>query len=533
MPARYPLRDLVLLLAGALAVRVLAALLVPSAPYTDAAYYTLVAQRLAEGHGFTVPVLYSFLEVGGSMPAEPMLPVASNGHWMPLASVVAAAGMALLGPEWRAGQVPMVILAVAWVGITHLVTWELWRSRGLAVAAAVLAIFAGPLLVMLPLVESFAVFGVLGSLALWASARAVRADRWGWWLLLSGALVGLATLTRIDGVFLAVGPAVAWGSRFRSASLARALGIGMASAAAAVLVMSPWFVRNLGEFGAILPSVGGHTLWVTSYNEQFTIGSEVSLATYLAAGPGLIIGSKVVAFFELLARTLAVGGGVFAVFFVVGGWLLRRRPEVRPFLAYWLLMFGAMVLLFTFHAPRGAFFHSAPAWLPMAFAIAVGSVAPVATAAGRWWPFLRRAQTHRFLLVTGLVGAVVLSFGTSAVLLGQWRVARDRLSLAAEFVRANVSGDDVVMSADPARLYLMTGQPGVAAPFDPLAVVGEVVDAYDVKWVVVTLGPGETRDSLGLWDGSAGVDSDGASPSFLPLEPAFEAEGVRVYEVVD
>src|SRR5687767_1950282 len=139
MPARYPFRHLLLLLVGALVARVVAAWLVPAAPYTDAAYYTLVAERLADGHGFTLPVLYSFLEVGGSMPVDPVLPVDSNGHWMPLTSVLAAGSMALFGADWRAGQVPMVLLAVAWVGITHLVTWDLWRDRSHALIAGVLA----------------------------------------------------------------------------------------------------------------------------------------------------------------------------------------------------------------------------------------------------------------------------------------------------------------------------------------------------------------------------------------------------------
>ena len=135
---RYPWRDLALLLTAALVARVLAAWLVPSAPYTDAAYYTMVAQRLADGFGFTVPVLYSFLEVGGALPAAPGLPVDSNGHWMPLTSVVSGGFMTLLGSsDWRAGQVPMVLLSVAWVGITHGVTWDLWRNRGWALVAGV------------------------------------------------------------------------------------------------------------------------------------------------------------------------------------------------------------------------------------------------------------------------------------------------------------------------------------------------------------------------------------------------------------
>jgi hypothetical protein len=533
MAPRYPFRDLALLLLAALVARVVAAWLVPSAPYTDAAYYTLVAERLADGHGFTLPVLYSFLEVGGSLPSIPVLPVDSNGHWMPLTSIVAAGSMAIFGSDWRAGQIPMVVLAVAWVGLTHFVTWDLWRVRGHAAVAGILAIFAGPMLIMLPLVDSFAPFGVFGALALWASMRAVRSDRWGWWLVLAGGLIGLATLTRVDGLLLAIAPAVAWWTRLRSVALPVALGFGVAAAMACLLVIAPWLARNVAVYGAPLPSAGGHTLWITSYNEQFSIGHEVSLATYLHWGIGPIVASKLAALAELAGRSVAVTGGAFALFFVGGSWLLRRRAELRPFVAYWIVMFLAMGILFTFHAPKGAFLHSAPAWLPMAFAIAAGSVAPVSTALGRAWPFLRRPQTHRFLTGAALMAAIILSLASSAVLLAGWRTANDRLATAADFLSASVPSDQVVMFADPARLNLLTGHPGVAAPFDPFAVIGRVVDGYGVRWVVVTLEPGETRDALGLWDGAAAIDATGASPDFLPAEPAFEADGVRIYEVVE
>ena len=62
------MRDAVAITLLALGARVIAALAVPDAPYTDPAYYTLVDQRLAEGHGFTVPVIWSFLEVGSRIP---------------------------------------------------------------------------------------------------------------------------------------------------------------------------------------------------------------------------------------------------------------------------------------------------------------------------------------------------------------------------------------------------------------------------------------------------------------------------------
>jgi hypothetical protein len=147
------------------------------------------------------------------------------------------------------------------------------------------------------------------------------------------------------------------------------------------------------------------------------------------------------------------------------------------------------------------------------------------------WPFLRRPPTHRFLLVAGLAGATALSLVGSAVLVGQWSDAHAKLELAGRFLEERGAGEDRVMAYDPAALWAISGNPGVAPPFDPFPIIGQVVDAYQVRWVVVTLAPGVTRDPLGLWEGSAAIDSDGNHPDFLPEQPAFEATGVRVFEV--
>ena len=54
-------------------------------------------------------------------------------------------------------------------------------------------------------------------------------------------------------------------------------GWGVASAVAFLAILAPWLGRNLAVFGTLLPSAGGHTLWIREYNEQFSIGREVSL----------------------------------------------------------------------------------------------------------------------------------------------------------------------------------------------------------------------------------------------------------------
>jgi hypothetical protein len=529
-------RDVAALTVLALVVRAAAAAIVWWPPYTDPAYYHLVAERLATGHGFTVPVIWSFLEVGSRIPADPVLPVPSNGHWMPLTSIVAAAGMSVFGPTWQGGQVPMVVLGALLVPGTYLVGWIVFASRFVAVVGALLALFAGPLLLMYPTIDNFAVFGIAGAGAIAAAMRATTSDRVGPWLVVSGGLAAVATLARIDGILLALATATAWflrrpGTGDRGTWIAH-LGVGVLSAVAFLAVLSPWLLRNLATYGALLPSTGGHTLWISSYNEQFSIGHEVSAATYLASGAANVIGSKVIAVAELAARAASLMGGVFLLFFIVGSWTRRGTPTLVPFLVYFWVMVGVMALVFTFHAPKGAFYHSAPAWLPFALPLAVAAIPDFGAWAGRAWPFLRRPATHRFLGVIALAGAVVLSLVGSTLLWTDWTRSRVRDQAAASFLHERADATDVVLSTDPTSLHYFSDLPAVGMPFDPFPVIEQVVRAYDVRWVVLTRPGVEELDPLGLWNGNASVDSEGNRPTFLPAEPAYDADTLRIFEVV-
>ena len=87
-----------LLLYGlALAVRVVLIWHFPDPAYPDSFYYVDVARALPAGQGFNVDFIWIFPEVGGAIPADPVLPIPSNAHWMPLASLVQVPFIALLG----------------------------------------------------------------------------------------------------------------------------------------------------------------------------------------------------------------------------------------------------------------------------------------------------------------------------------------------------------------------------------------------------------------------------------------------------
>lgn len=537
MTSAHIARDITVLIAMSLVLRGVAALLVPWAPYLDGSYYTVVAQNLATGNGFSVPVIWAYLDVGAQIPVDASLPIPSNAHWPPLGPLVAAVGMVVFGPTWDAGQVPMVLISAFTPPLTYLVGLELFGSRGVALGAAVLALFPGPLFILYPAIDNFALIGVLGTLVLYASMRAVRSRTPGKWLVAAGVAAGLAALTRIDGVLLVAAPAVAWligrgWSPWPAIGGRPSWGAGFASAGAFVLVVAPWLARNFLVFGTALPSTGGHTLWITSYNEQFSIGHDISLASYLDWGLGNIMFSKLETWAIVAGRTMVLMGGFLLLPFIGGLWAFRRRSDVAPFLVYFCLLFFLMGALFTFHAPQSAWYHSAPAWLGFGYPIALAGIAPTFTRLGSWWKFLRRPQTHAFLAGVGLLAAMVLSILGSASLYGNWVQGRQIDEVAANYFLDNDRTEDVVMYRDAAALHLISGNPAIAIPWDPYPVIEEVARAYDARWLVISQIEGESRAPLGLWDGGMAVDEFGNRADWLAAEPVLDTARLRIFEIL-
>ena len=523
---RPPWAALAALGVAALAMRIAGSFLVPDPAYLDAAYYELVARSLAAGDGFNVPVVWSFLETGGVLPPQPTLPVPSNRHWMPLTAVLSAGSMSLLGATRFAAELPHAVLGALLVPATGWIAWWVWGSRRVALFAGVLALFAGPMLVYVPMVDSFALFGITGAAAIAASIRATAPRASGGWLVVAGVAAGLATLTRVDGVLLGVAPAIAWLARrgigpWRVDGPAISAWWAVTAVAAGALVLAPWLARQMAEFGSAIPSAGGRMLWIASYNEQFSITGDPALGSYLERGPGVIVGTRLDTLVQLLGRTSVVLGGAFIAPFLFGLWRERLRPDLAPFIVYWVVLFAAMVLVFTLHAPFGAWYHSAWAWLPFAIPLAVANGLPLLDALGRRVPMLRRPRNVRFLAGAALVGAVVLSLVGSAALAAGWRRDSAKAASAATYLAEHAARSDVVMYVDPPSLNLLTGNPAVAPPFEPPSVVGDVARAYDVRWLVVERASGAERDVLDLWDGAA----------WLGDAPAYEDGDIRIYAV--
>ena len=222
-------RGLLLILAVALVVRVAVVVVTPDFhPIFDAAHYDRLGDSIAHAHGYP----------GQFQPAKP-------SAFRPPLYPLALAGVHLVGGGWTAERLLGALLGVATVLLVYLVSERLWGRRVGLVAAGIAAVFP-PLVVLNAslLSESLFVPLVLGVLLATLEYRRTLQLRWA---AVAGALCGLAALTRVNGMLLAIAAAVGvWAAL--PARRSRALVPVLAVVVAAVVVVSPWVIRNTVVF---------------------------------------------------------------------------------------------------------------------------------------------------------------------------------------------------------------------------------------------------------------------------------------------
>lgn len=464
----------VYVLVGALALAwgTLLALLLEQPGYTDAYYYFNAAKRLAEGHGLSDPYLWTYFN------APDRLPGPSHTYWMPLQSLIAGASMAAGGTTFRAAQVPSVL---GYAGLVLVAFWlgeRLGARRRAAWVAAPLVMFSGFYIPYWVTTDTFALFGLVGALAPLALGRAAEGRQLRWYAL-SGALGGLAHLTRADGVLLIlVLVAVAFWRSARWTDGLRAAGVGLLAYG---IVMLPWFARNLDVLGTPLPLGGADTIWMRSYDELVRYPPGASPRDFLAWGTGPILRSRLEALVNNLGTFVAVETwvilGPFALF---AGWRRRSLALVRGFALYAAALHLVMTFVFAFPGYRGGLFHSSAALLPFWAALAAAGLDEgVAWAAQRrrWRP----AEASAVFNGAAVILALALTLSALSAKLDGWN---DNARFYREIARDLPVGA-VLMLNDPAALYYQTGLSGVVVPDSDPAVVPEIAARYGVTHLLL------------------------------------------------
>ena len=163
------------LYAFAVLVRLVLIALYPDPAYVDSYYYVNVARALQAGHGFNIDFIWTFVDLGGSIPARPVLPIPSNAHWMPLASLVQVPFLAILGPTAWASALPFALIGSLAAPMTWAFATEAGARRNVAIGAGLLiALPAAVVFMAQP--DNFSLFQPIVLGALWLGARGLKGD---------------------------------------------------------------------------------------------------------------------------------------------------------------------------------------------------------------------------------------------------------------------------------------------------------------------------------------------------------------------
>jgi 4-amino-4-deoxy-L-arabinose transferase-like glycosyltransferase len=224
-------RSLLVLGAAALAVRLFYVLVIAPSPVGvggDAGFYHSAANLIVHGH-FLYRGIFGHAYVTAEHP--------------PLFPLVLSVSSLFGGESLLAHRIVGCALGSLAVVLIAQLSSRAGGPRAGIIAGAMAAVYP-PLVTADGLVMSEPLFVLLSAAALLLALRAVRTARTRDCAAL-GALIGLATLTRGEGLLLI--PLLAWPAAWLAAPQRRGARL-LASTAAAVVLITPWVVRNAVVF---------------------------------------------------------------------------------------------------------------------------------------------------------------------------------------------------------------------------------------------------------------------------------------------
>jgi 4-amino-4-deoxy-L-arabinose transferase-like glycosyltransferase len=237
----YPIA-LAAVVAGGFAVRV-ATWLTIAPERTDGGdplFYHVTANTIAQGRGFPEPLNW--------LDSATHIPSAVHG---PLYPLVLSLSSRLGGTTYVDHKFLSILIGSATVWVTALVAQRL-AGRRAAIAAGVLAAVYPNLWLIDSLLFPEGLFALLTTLCVlvayqWRDHPVV------WRAVLLGALIGLAALTRGEGVLLGLLLAMPWMLRHRVIALRERWRQLVLAGVACVAVIAPWTIRNVVQFEEFVP----------------------------------------------------------------------------------------------------------------------------------------------------------------------------------------------------------------------------------------------------------------------------------------
>jgi 4-amino-4-deoxy-L-arabinose transferase-like glycosyltransferase len=451
----------------------------------DACYYYGGGLNLVDGQGWNESFLWNYLD------ETAVLPHPGNMYWMPLPSLLAAAGMFLAGAGFRQAQILLIVLATVFPFLVFWTGKRLTGSFRLSILAGFFSIASGFFTVYWLNTESFLAYACLGGSILFLLPRPLAGYRWPRALLI-GVLCGLAHLTRADGIlFLALaGFLLLAGSSEKAVDRVLRL---MVLGAGYLITTGIWYARNLSIWGSPFPPGAEKAAWLTEYNDLFLFpSSAVSMERFLKSGLASILTARWDAFQTNLITTVFVLGFVFMVPLIGWGiYLLRRQAAIRTALLYFLLIFLLMTIVYPFQGSRGGFLHSASALLCIVSIAASVGLDDIISRLSRWRNW--QPESSRNVLGAGFAGLALFASGAIYInrVIGPdpgnpaWSRLNGEYERGISQLGPELPESTRFMVNNPPCFHIQTGFTAVPVTAGDPAMLLEAADRYDVHYVIL------------------------------------------------
>jgi len=516
----------------------------------DADYYFMGGVRLAQGHGFTENYIWNYLNDPSSLPQP------SHSYWLPLASILSAIGMWLTGSQsFTAGRLVFIVLSVLITPLTTALAYRLTSRRDLALFAGLLSLFSGFYLPYLPVTENYSVFMVLGTLYFlsmdrlaqrhserseeslplhqrpFAGAQGDMPKAHNISYLILGILSGLMSLARSDGIIwlfltfliIAVRYWMDEVPRLSKPKIASTL-INLSFALGGfLLIMLPWYLRNIAVFGAPMSISTRRAFWLTDYYQTFIYpASQLTYQNWLASGWNAILALRVSAFQRALYNIIVVQGVFILIpFILLGAWKLRKQSQVQLGLVAWALLIFAFTVVFPMAGVRGSYYHAVSALQPLLWVLAPVGLDVLTQK-------LLNLKSYQWIFQATLVLIVcMISYSSvnALVITNGWQRGELTYPKVEEFLLGqNIQPSEPVMVINPPGYTMMTGRPAVVFPYGGEEAILDVARKFNAKFIILK------QDPVNL---SAHFNALYNQPDLYPsIQFIGQVEDVKIYKVI-
>ena len=432
--------------------------------YLDSDYYFVGGLQLVQGKGFTEPFLWNYLDDPAGLPHP------SHTYWLPLSSILAAISMFISGGQnYASGRMIFILIGACIPPLTARLALDVTQRRDLALTSGLLAVFSVYYLPFLPVTDNYAPFMFLGG----AIFLFLKNNHW-WAFLITGLLAGLMNLARSDGLLWLglLGIVVLWRSLQAEHSLKPRMKkffiLGGLVFIGYLLIMAPWYWRNISIFGSPMAPGGSRILWLTDYNDTFAFpADQVNKEAWLAAGLGSAVKTRLWALRMNLMNAFGAQGSILLFpFILVGFWHVRHNLRARLAGVGWLLLLVVMTIVFPFAGARGGFFHAGAAFQTFWWSLAPLGLSTLIEAL-----YLRKIlrARHAGTVFQGMLVAVcVLLSGVIIqlrILDTGWLPESAIYPKVEQFlVNHGADPDEIVVVRNPAGYFLASGRSAIVIP---------------------------------------------------------------------